>query len=81
MQSLRRRDPRIRYYRNEVNIGSAPNYEKVFRLARDEFFKWHAHDDLLLPGFLRRCFEVIDAAPPSLVLLIGMIACWLKSRP
>ena len=24
------RDPRIQYYRNEVNIGSAPNYEKVF---------------------------------------------------
>ena len=63
------RDPRIRYYRNEVNIGSAPNYEKVFRLARGEFFKWHAHDDLLLPGFLSRCFEVIDAAPPSLVLV------------
>ena len=63
------RDPRILYYRNEVNIGSAPNYEKVFRLARGEFFKWHAHDDLLLPGFLSRCFEVIDAAPLSVVLV------------
>ena len=52
-----------------MNIGSAPNYEKVFRLARGEFFKWHAHDDLLLPGFLSRCLEVIEAAPPSLVLV------------
>ena len=63
------RDPRIRYYRKEVNIGAAPNYENVFHLARGEIFKWHAHDDLLLPGFLSRCFEVIDAAPASLVLI------------
>ena len=33
------KDPRIRYYRNETNIGASPNYNRIFRLARGEFFK------------------------------------------
>src|SRR5436190_12174806 len=40
------KDRRIRYYRNESNIGSAPNYRRVFELARGEFFKWCSHDDV-----------------------------------
>lgn len=63
------KDRRVRYYRNESNIGSAPNYRRVFELARGEFFKWHAHDDLCHPNFIRRCVEVFESAPPSVVLV------------
>jgi len=62
------RDPRIHYHRNPENIGAAGNYNKVFGLARGAYFKWMAHDDLLEPEYLRRCVEVLDAAPPSVVL-------------
>jgi glycosyltransferase involved in cell wall biosynthesis len=62
-------DPRIRYRRNATNIGSARNYHRVFELARGEFFKWCSHDDLCHPDFLRRCLEVFDASPPSVVLV------------
>ena len=32
------RDNRIRYHRNEVNLGAAPNYNRVFQLSSNEFF-------------------------------------------
>jgi glycosyltransferase involved in cell wall biosynthesis len=63
------RDSRIRYFRNERNIGAAPNYRKVFELSRGEFFKWCAHDDLCHPSFLRRCLETFAGAPSSVVLV------------
>jgi glycosyltransferase involved in cell wall biosynthesis len=62
-------DTRIRYYRNEQNIGAARNFNHVFELARGEYFKWAAHDDLCAPTFLERCIEVLDSDP-------GVILCW-----
>jgi glycosyltransferase involved in cell wall biosynthesis len=63
------KDPRIRYYRNEKNIGASGNFNRVFELARGELFKWAAHDDVHLPGFFSRCIEVIDRAPATVVLV------------
>jgi len=68
-QRLAARDVRIRYYTNETNIGASANYNRVFALARGELFKWAAHDDLLLPGFLSRCVEVLEKAPPTVALV------------
>jgi len=62
-------DPRIRYHRNELNIGASANYNRVFELARCQYFKWAAHDDVHLPGCLRRCIEILDAAPENVVLV------------
>ena len=63
-----RMDKRIRYYRNEVNVGAAPNHNRVFELANGKYFKWAGHDDECHPQFLRRCVEVLDRAPDSVVL-------------
>lgn len=56
-------DGRIRYHRNEENIGASANYNLVFELGRGDYFKWAAHDDLLAPTFLERCVEVLDNNP------------------
>ncbi len=61
------RDPRIRYYRNEKNLGAAKNYNRVFEVASGEYFKWAAHDDVLDPEFLARCVTILDQ-DPSIVL-------------
>jgi glycosyltransferase involved in cell wall biosynthesis len=61
------RDARIRYFRNEANIGAIPNFNRVFELARGTYFKWAAHDDVLKPHFLGRCVEALDAAPHAAV--------------
>jgi glycosyltransferase involved in cell wall biosynthesis len=55
------RDRRVRYYRNERNMGMAYNYRRVFELRTGEYFKWAAADDLCMPEYLRRCVEVLDA--------------------
>lgn len=63
------KDKRVRYYRNETNIGAAPNYRRVFELAQGEFFKWFACDDLCFRTFLSRCHAAIDSAPADVVLV------------
>ncbi len=57
------RDDRVRYVRNEENIGASANYNRVFELGRGIYFKWAAHDDLLAPTYLERCVEVLDRNP------------------
>jgi glycosyltransferase involved in cell wall biosynthesis len=56
-------DPRISVRRSAENRGAAWNYNRLVDIARGEYFKWAAHDDLLAPGFLRRCVDVLDADP------------------
>jgi glycosyltransferase involved in cell wall biosynthesis len=62
-------DSRVKYSRVEVNRGAAPNYQRVFQLADGKYFKWAAHDDACLPGFLKSCVEAIEQAPASVVLV------------
>jgi glycosyltransferase involved in cell wall biosynthesis len=64
-----RRDRRILYSRNETNLGINPNHDRVFELARGKYFAWFADDLEYLPGMLSRCVEVIEQAPPSVVLV------------
>ena len=57
------RDRRVRYYRNQQNLGAAPNYNRVFQLSNADYFKWATHDDLLAPEYLERCIEVLEQNP------------------
>jgi glycosyltransferase involved in cell wall biosynthesis len=66
-----RKDRRIRYFRNESNIGATGNYNRVFDLARGQFFKWASHDDEVHPSFLRRCLESFDHSPTDVVLVFS----------
>jgi len=61
------KDSRIRYYRNEKNLGAPKNYNRVFELSSGECFKWAAYDDLHAPEFLEKCVGVLDKNP-SVVL-------------
>jgi glycosyltransferase involved in cell wall biosynthesis len=56
-------DQRIRYYRNQINLGCARNFNRVFDLSVGEYFKWAAYDDLHAPDFLIKCVEVLDQNP------------------
>lgn len=67
------RDDRIRYSRNDRNLGAAANYNRVFGEARGEFFKWAAHDDVCAPSFLRRCVETMDSSPAEVVLCVPRV--------
>lgn len=67
------RDQRIRYFRNQENLGASRNYNRVFELSSGEYFKWAAHDDLCAPEFLERCVDVLDQDP-------SVILCYSRAR-
>lgn len=57
------KDPRVKYHRNEKNLGAAPNHNLVFRLAKGEYFKWAGYDDVISSDFLEKCVEILDKNP------------------
>lgn len=65
-------DPRIRYYRVDMNRGAAWNYNRVFELATGEYFKWAAHDDLIAKTYLECCIQAIESCP-------DVILCYPKT--
>jgi len=56
-------DPRVRYWRNPVNIGGMRNGNLTVSRARGEYFRWAAHDDVCAPTLLERLVAELDARP------------------
>lgn len=67
-----RRDRRVRYYRNERNLGAGPNYDLCFHRSRGHYFKWAAHDDMLAPGYLEKAVAALDARPEAVLCTVGI---------
>jgi glycosyltransferase involved in cell wall biosynthesis len=55
------RDSRIRYLRNEKNMGAGWNFRRVYSLANGKYYKQAAHDDFLKPTFLEECIAALEA--------------------
>lgn len=70
-ESYASRDPRIRYLRNEHNIGVNPNYCRVFRLSRGRYFKWASSNDLLDRTYLEKCVSALDRDPDLVLCFSG----------
>jgi len=68
-QHYAERDKRVRYIRLQTNIGAAPNFNEVFRIASGQYFKWACHDDTYLPDYLIRCVEVFQRSAPDVVVV------------
>jgi glycosyltransferase involved in cell wall biosynthesis len=62
-QAYAQRDHRIRYFRNQHNLGSIANFNRVFELSRAPLFKWAAHDDLHRETYLESCVRLLDDEP------------------
>ena len=56
-------DPRVRAYRNEINLGMQENYLKIARFAQGRYLFILTDDDYLLPGALAKVKRVIDEQP------------------
>lgn len=67
------RDARIRYSRLPVNLGAAPNYNRVIELARGRYFRHAAHDDILAPTNIERCVEALERDPQAVLAYPRMI--------
>ena len=53
-------DRRVRYKRNNANIGAAKNFNNTFALANGKYFRWMAHDDVCAPSYLEECVNVLE---------------------
>lgn len=58
-------DPRVRAYRNDVNLGMQENYLKIARYARGRYLFILTDDDYLLPGALAKVKRVIEQHPAA----------------
>jgi glycosyltransferase involved in cell wall biosynthesis len=56
-------DQRVRYYKNETNIGPIGNFNKVLELGQGEYIKFLFSDDILLPTALEQFIKILDDHP------------------
>ncbi len=66
------KDPRVSFHPSDVNRGASWNFDRSFHLARGEYFKWAAHDDLCDPRFVEACLGVLKDDP-------GVVVCHTQS--
>lgn len=60
-------DNRIRYWRNDRNIGAAANYNALFHNAETPYFRWSNADDLLDPRLHEMCLKSIEEDPDAVL--------------
>lgn len=56
-------DPRIRYYKNPVNLGLVPNWNKCLDQAKGEYIKILCADDKFRPETLSKMVSVMEQYP------------------
>lgn len=65
-------DKRIRYYKNDHNMGIATSRNRLMSLARGEYMAILDHDDISMPDRLQSQVEFMDAHPG-----VGVVSGWL----
>jgi glycosyltransferase involved in cell wall biosynthesis len=65
-------DPRIRYLRNETNLGITDNYARCLQLASAELMMFLGCDDLLDPDFVAHVRAAHAAFPDAAVIQVGV---------
>lgn len=71
-RSYAQRDARVRYHRAEHNMGAIWNFNRVFELARGEYFMWAAHDDLRDPRCVSACVAAMQTRPDAVLCCTGI---------
>lgn len=61
------KDSRIRYVRNDVNLGAAKNFNRVFELAAGKYFMWTAHDNMLDETYISKCIARLEQYPTAVL--------------
>lgn len=67
------KDERIKYFKNEKNLGITPSRNKLLKMARGEYIAIFDHDDISVPTRLAQEVEYLDTNPH-----IGVVSGWLQ---
>jgi glycosyltransferase involved in cell wall biosynthesis len=62
-----KRFERLRYIRQETNVGAAANFNCTLAAASGPYFMWASDHDLWDPGFISRCVAVLEANPEAVL--------------
>jgi glycosyltransferase involved in cell wall biosynthesis len=68
-----RRDSRIRYIRQNKNIGAPRNWNVVVHEASGVYFKWASANDYCAPTMIEKCVEVLNGDP-------GTVLCYGRTQ-
>lgn len=66
-------DERIKYFKNEKNLGITPSRNKLVKMARGEYLAIFDHDDISVPTRLEKEVAFLDANPD-----VGVVSGWLQ---
>lgn len=66
-QTYAANDSRIKYHRNETNLGSTANFNGLVKLACGKYFMWVSDDDLWEPSFVSSMVESLDSNPDAVL--------------
>ena len=69
-------DSRIRFYKNEQNIGISKTRNKLIELARGEYLAVMDHDDVSLPERFEKEAAYLDTHPD-----VGLVSCKAEKFP
>lgn len=69
-----RRDSRIRYVRQKVNIGGYGNFDFVRKAARGEYFMLATDDDTWDRKFIEKCLEKFGEIPDAVAVCVNVAA-------
>ncbi|RUP10168.1 glycosyltransferase [Hyphomicrobium sp.] len=66
-------DPRVRYHRNERNVGGARNQAIAIQLSRGRYVRISAHDDKIAPTHIEECVAALEERPDAVIVFTGTI--------
>jgi glycosyltransferase involved in cell wall biosynthesis len=66
-EAYAKRDSRVRYHRNDVNIGATQNWYLAHKLSSARYFASAAHDDVYEPEYMQACIDMLDRDPMVVV--------------
>jgi GT2 family glycosyltransferase len=74
-------DTRIRYVRNEVNLGANRNFQRCLDLAEAEYITILGGDDLLMPNYVGTILSVMETEPGVAIVQPGVCVIDGEGRP
>jgi glycosyltransferase involved in cell wall biosynthesis len=73
------KDSRIRYFRQDVNVGAIQNWKKVATESCGEWLVFHQDDDFLVARFFERCHSIVKSLDDATVYLATLLGSQSES--
>ncbi len=64
---------RVRYHRNDTNVGAEGNFSVLTELATGEYFSWLQDDDVIHIDFAKRAAESLSASDDRVVYIAWVV--------